>query len=237
MSDQQNGVFDKETLIAHIQAHIAGQKPDVSVAMLIAANAFCGDKDRNGQPYVLHLARALKSGTQSNAKIIVGLLHDLIEDKDWTFADLRRVGFDDVLVSAVQFVTRRKGENGAPDEPYFDMIERCGMSVLLLGEKDKYLALDVKLEDLSHNMSNDRQTAFLTLNQIAKQNVYIVARNYLVAIKKGEIEPGTPMRDFMEKRPKLRDMELLMNNSSCRPVGRIRLEARRCMEELGLRPA
>jgi hypothetical protein len=198
------GAIPKDALIETIISHLGGRNPDISTAWLIAASAFHGHKDRSGQPYVNHLAQVLIGGTRSNKKIIVGILHDLLEDTEWTVTDLRRVGFSDEIITAIDHVTKQ------PDELYFDFIVRCGRSFEIFGPD--HLAIDPKIADLSHNMSIDRQDAFLTKHQLKKLRVYTVARNYLVAIKSGKIQPGTSVAEFMRLRPKLRDDELLHEN-------------------------
>ena len=209
MSDKKiTGLFDKQILIKQIKDNLNGKPAGLDAALVIAGSAFFGVNDKNGAPYVLHLAQVLMSGTQSKRKTTVGLLHDLLEDTNWTKQDLRDVGFDEKIIKAVDYVTKQK------DEKYFDMIVRCGTSAAEFTGKDKYLAIDVKIADLSHNMCVDRQTEFLTQGYIKKLDVYIVARNYLVAIKKGHIAPGTSMGAFMDKNSKLHDPALLQEHSS-----------------------
>jgi (p)ppGpp synthase/HD superfamily hydrolase len=202
------GIIPKEELITRILADLEGRKPDISTAMLIATSAFHGDRDRSDQSYMIHLLQAFRRGTQSEDKIIVGILHDLVEDKGWTLGDLRRVGFSENSVNAVDAVTHRD------EEKYFDTIVRCGLTAASFSDKKRFLAIDVKIADLSHNMDMSRQVEFPTEWNLKKLKVYIVARNYLVAIKTREIEPGTSIGDFMKMRPKLCDLELLREFSS-----------------------
>ncbi|MER2520039.1 MAG: hypothetical protein ABTQ34_05030 [Bdellovibrionales bacterium] len=179
--------------------------------MFIAANAFFGHKDRSGQDYVLHLL-AIFDSTKSNLKRAVGLLHDLIEDTPWTLQDLRDVRLPEIVVQGVDYVSKRQ------NELYFDFVERCGTSVKVFDDKEKYVAIDVKLSDLEHNMDVSRQTALLDQRYIEKLDVYIISHNYLVAIKREEIPPGTPMAKFMSFHPRLNRPDLLQLHSSGRQV-------------------
>lgn len=72
---------------------------------------------------------------------ICGLLHDLIEDTDWTFQDLKKEGFSDEIIKALDCLTKRKDEN------YTDFIERISKNPL---------AIKVKINDLEDNMNITR---------------------------------------------------------------------------------
>lgn len=51
---------------------------------------------------------------------IVGVLHDVVEDSDWTLDGLRAEGFSEAVLAGVDAVTRRGGES------YMDFVERAG---------------------------------------------------------------------------------------------------------------
>ena len=211
---QAERAISKKDFIDFIKKDLDGREPDVSTAMLIAAYAFHGDNDRSGQSYVIHLLQTFASGTQSNNKVIVGLLHDLIEDKDWTLADLREIRFPEKIVYAIDCMTHREGEL------YFDSIERLGRSIDYgdPAEHPFMLAIDPKIADLTHNMDGSRSTGFPSERNLLKQNAYIVARNYLVALKRHEIEAGTPVAEFMRLKPALYSAELLHEFSAAARV-------------------
>jgi len=105
-------------------------------AIFIAAQAHIGQKDRYGKPYILHPAR-LMMNVDSDAEKIVAILHDVVEDSDWTLEQLRKEGFSSGIITAVDCVTRRD------DEPYMDYIERL---------RSNKIARKVKLADLKDNM-------------------------------------------------------------------------------------
>jgi hypothetical protein len=112
----------------------------------------------------------------------------VVEDSDWTIADLRTMGFSERVLAGLAGVTKD------PDEPYIEFIERCSKN------PD---SIDIKINDLEHNSTHTRNTALLTARQVAKQNIYIIAYNYLVAVKQGEIRAGSPVRNFIRTRPAL----------------------------------
>lgn len=105
-------------------------------ALEIAVKAHRGQKDRYGVPYILHPLRVM-ARLDSIAEKIVGILHDVVEDTDWTFEDLRREGFPESLLQALDGVTKRDGE------PYEDFVKRSAANPL---------AARVKLADLEDNM-------------------------------------------------------------------------------------
>lgn len=109
-------------------------------ALHIAEEAHAGQYDKGGAPYIEHPCRLSMRFTDEDAAI-VAMLHDVIEDSDWTLARLREEGFSEAVVSAVDALTRRKGED------YADFIER----VLL-----NHLAVRVKIEDLRDNSNLSR---------------------------------------------------------------------------------
>jgi (p)ppGpp synthase/HD superfamily hydrolase len=77
----------------------------------------------------------------------VGYLHDVIEDSNVEADDLRRLGFAEVIVAAVEVLTRR------PDEDYDAYINR-----IIDAHKSDY-AIPVKLADLEHNLDLSRLPA------------------------------------------------------------------------------
>lgn len=106
-------------------------------AIEIATEAHRGQVDKAGNDYVQHPLRVMAAGKTTNEKI-VGVLHDVIEDTDWTFERLAAEGFSSEIIEALQCVTKLSEE-----EPYDDFIERV---------KASRLAVAVKLNDLADNM-------------------------------------------------------------------------------------
>lgn len=106
--------------------------------------AFEGKVDKAGKPYISHLMR-VANGVLGNSLIresltVIGLLHDLLEDTDWTEEDLRKE-FPDYIVDAVVSLTK---VDGISYEDYID------------GVMANELATYVKLSDLKDNMDVTR---------------------------------------------------------------------------------
>ncbi len=116
------------------------QTDDLGRAIAIAAKAHLGQHDKAGAPYILHPLRLMFRLPDPTARI-VAVLHDVVEDSDTTLDDLRRQGFSDEAVTAVDALSRRD------DETYDEFIERIAPNPL---------AVRVKIEDLRDNLDLTR---------------------------------------------------------------------------------
>ena len=66
-------------------------------AIKIAVTAHFGAKDRGGKPYILHPLNVMMRVEKEDEKI-VAILHDVVEDTDWTFDALRKEGFSEIII-------------------------------------------------------------------------------------------------------------------------------------------
>ncbi len=64
--------------------------PTVEDAIALAVEAHRGQKDKSGQPYILHPLRVMFS-RNSEIERIVAVLHDVVEDTGRTIDDLRKM--------------------------------------------------------------------------------------------------------------------------------------------------
>lgn len=106
-------------------------------AISIAAQAHRGQRDKAGAVYLLHPLR-LMLRMDSEAAMMAAVLHDVVEDSDWTLAALRERGFSEEVVEAVACLTHQDGES------YEEFVERL---------KSNPLARRVKIADLEDNMN------------------------------------------------------------------------------------
>ena len=105
-------------------------------AIHLAVEAHSGQRDKAGDPYILHPLRMMLT-LDTPAEKMVAVLHDVVEDTPWTLDGLRSQGFSEEIVEAVACLTKQDGES------YEDFIERAaGHSI----------ARRVKLADLEDNM-------------------------------------------------------------------------------------
>ena len=109
----------------------------LSKAIAIASNAFVDVKDKGGSPYILHCLHVMNAvkdlGEQA---MIVGVMHDVIEDTTWTSESLIGQGFDERTVKLIEMVTHRNNES------YEDFVKRASMNPI---------SRAVKMADLHHN--------------------------------------------------------------------------------------
>ena len=136
-------------------------------AIEIATEAHKGQYDKAGNDYIGHPLRVMDMGRTEKEKI-VGVLHDVVEDTEWTFAQLAAEGFSQEVIDALQCVTKL-----SENENYDDFIERV---------KKNPLATAVKVNDLSDNM-DIRRLPYLSDKDVKR------LKKYLKAYKKLTGEP------------------------------------------------
>ena len=118
---------------------------DLERAIALAVEKHSGVEDKAGQPYVLHPLRVMFSLSSVDERI-VGVLHDVVEDSDTSFEDLKKMGFSPAVIDALDAVTKRPNEEGS-DEGYQAFVERAGANPI---------ARKVKMADLLDNLDVTR---------------------------------------------------------------------------------
>jgi len=109
-------------------------------AISIAIEAHEGDVDKAGSPYILHPLRVMLQ-METEEEMIVAVMHDVVEDSDYSFAKLKEIGFSERVLEALDSVTKRAGE------AYEDFVKRAASHPI--GKK-------IKLADLRDNMDLSR---------------------------------------------------------------------------------
>lgn len=137
-------------------------------AIDIAKEAHKGQVDKTGNEYIDHPLRVMIA-VHSVSEKIVGVLHDVIEDTDWTFERLEAEGFTTEIIEALKCVTKL-----SEDEPYDAFIERV---------KTNPLAVAVKIKDLADNM-DIRRLNELTEKDFKRLQKYHRAYKELVEYRK-----------------------------------------------------
>ena len=136
-------------------------------AIQLAVKAHSGQVDKVGQPYILHPLRVMFR-LANEIEMTVAVLHDVIEDTEYSFQDLKAMGFSDEIMEALDCVTRRENES------YENFIERT---------KTNAVARKVKCADLLDNMDISRLNEFGD-KEIARIKKYVMAWNCLRNISK-----------------------------------------------------
>ena len=79
-------------------------------AIEIAAAAHAGQIDKAGHPYILHPLRVMLRVSTEHERISA-VLHDVVEDTPVTFEQLAHEGFPQVVLLAIEALTKRPGES------------------------------------------------------------------------------------------------------------------------------
>ncbi len=138
--------------------------PLTYLAMRIAYDAHHGVLDRSGAPYVFH-PYEVASRMDDEVSTAVALLHDVVEDTEMTFEDLKARGIPDEVIEPLRYLTHD------PEVPYMDYIHHIA---------ENPVAMKVKLSDLKHNMDETRYCRPMTEREASKQKVYKEAREFLL---------------------------------------------------------
>lgn len=104
-------------------------------AMKLCFQAHKDQTDKSGIPYVFHPIHLAEQMLDEDTTV-VALLHDVVEDTEYTIEDLAAMGFNDRVISAIKLMTH------ADDVPYMDYVAKI---------KENPVAKAVKLADLAHN--------------------------------------------------------------------------------------
>lgn len=138
-------------------------KNSIKKAYQIALDAHNYKFDLSGSAYINH-PLAVSNMVKGKKAKIVALLHDVLEDSDYTVADLKKF-FSKDICDAVVALTREKDEN------YFKYINEL---------RTNKLARKVKIADLKHNMDVSRLKA-LNDCDIKRLKKYLCAYHILIS--------------------------------------------------------
>ena len=104
-------------------------------ALSLCFEAHKDQVDKSGLPYVFHPFHLAMEMTDE-LSTVVALLHDVIEDTDYTLQDLEKMGFPPAVLETISLMTHREGV------PYMEYVATI---------KTNPLARIVKMADLRHN--------------------------------------------------------------------------------------
>ena len=114
--------------------------PLTNKALKLCFEAHKNQVDKTGLPYVFHpfhLAEQMKDEYST----VCALLHDVVEDTEYTFEDLINMGFPNEVIEALKLLTH------AEDVPYMDYVKALSVNPI---------AKAVKIADLTHNSDTSR---------------------------------------------------------------------------------
>ena len=126
----------------------------IEKSLEIALKAYAGKKDKAGKTYILHPLRVM-ARMQSEEEMAVALLHDVIEDSEYTADDLLEAEIPQTLVDAVQLLSKTDNES------YEEFIDK-----VLTND----IATKVKIADIEDNIN------VLRLNSLCERDLQRVAK-------------------------------------------------------------
>lgn len=132
----------------------------VPTADRITILAHKNDLRDDNTPYINH-PRAVAELVKNHGAIYVtvALLHDVVEDHEkegYTYDYFRQQGFPEIIIAAIDSVTKREGES------YCEFIKRAGQNEI---------GRVVKIADITHNLVDHKPSA--------RRDKYELARLYL----------------------------------------------------------
>ncbi|MBB1319303.1 GTP pyrophosphokinase [Shewanella sp. SR43-4] len=109
----------------------------IEKSLAIALQAYSGKQDKAGKAYILHPLRVMAK-MDTEYEMAVALLHDVIEDSDYTAEYLLEEGIPLDVVNALQLLSK------SGDESYHQFINRVTANPL---------AVKVKIADIEDNIN------------------------------------------------------------------------------------
>ena len=117
--------------------------PLTKKALKLSFAAHKDQLDKSGMPYIYHPFHVAEQ-METEETVAVALLHDVMEDTDYTLEDLKAMGFPDSVTGALALMTHDDSVS------YLDYVAKL---------KDNPIARAVKLADLRHNSDLSRLDA------------------------------------------------------------------------------
>jgi (p)ppGpp synthase/HD superfamily hydrolase len=125
--------------------------------LVLATNRHAGQFDKGGNPYILHPLKVMYYLKSNDEELqCIALAHDLVEDTDTTYDELREMGFTERVIQGIAALTK------VPGETYDQYKDRV---------KANPDAIKVKMADLRHN-TDIRRLKGVTEKDLARIEKY-----------------------------------------------------------------
>jgi len=129
----------------------------LNTMLVIATNAHSGQFDKGGNPYILHPLKVMHYLKSDDEELMcMALGHDVIEDTNVTYRDLRDAGISERVITGIHALTKQPGQT-------YDEYKEC-----VFANPDAML---VKMADLRHN-TDIRRLKGVTEKDIARMTKY-----------------------------------------------------------------
>jgi len=130
-----------------------------------------GQFDKGGKPYILHPLHLMTQLLFDTQLATIAVLHDVIEDSDFTIEDLIKMGFSKRVCIALNLLTHKKHDDYLKD--------------YIVNIASNYDAIRVKRKDLEHNSCITRlKNKDITKRDEVRLKKYHQAFQYLTDAKR-----------------------------------------------------
>lgn len=164
----------QEVLQGYLNSNHRKKVEIIERAYKFAKNAHAGVRRRSGEPYILHPIAVARIASREiglgSTSICAALLHDVVEDTDYTVEDIR-AQFGDKIAQLVEGLTKISG--GIFGEHASAQAEN--FRKLLLTMNDDIRVVLIKMADRLHNMRTLGSMAPNKQYKIAGETLYIYA--------------------------------------------------------------
>lgn len=172
--DRQIEAAFRDLLDGYLKSNHRKKVEIIERAFKFAKEAHAGVRRRSGEPYIFHPIAVAKIASQEiglgSTSICAALLHDVVEDTDYTVEDIRR-HFGDKIAQLVEGLTKISG--GIFGDRASAQAENFRKLLLTMSEDIRVVL--IKMADRLHNMRTLGSMAPNKQYKIAGETLYIYA--------------------------------------------------------------
>lgn len=164
----------KDLLKGAYQSFSDADKKEIRKAFDIAVEAHRGQRRKTGEPYIYHPIAVAKIVAYEiglfTTSIVAALLHDVVEDTDYTIEDVERLFGENVarIVSGLTKISHLKKDQDAS-------VQAENFRKMLLTLNDDVRVILIKIADRLHNMQTMDAMPIDKQVKIASETLYIYA--------------------------------------------------------------
>ena len=166
--------LDVENLLADLKSRYENDELEtIKSAYVMASNGHSGQKRKSGEPYIIHplsVAIYLSNLSMDIETVTAALLHDLIEDTDITYGDIKK-SFGSDVANIVDGVTKL-------DRIRYNTKEEAKASAIrkmVIAMSKDIRVLILKLADRLHNIETLQYLNDWKQEKIANETLYVYA--------------------------------------------------------------